>query len=196
MDTSGFYSIRHLKAAAIHTGINYNTLRADISFFVANSLLQKHGAKLRLKSLPRPIQKLIKFYSPDISATGFCNLIKKSIFFNHLYKQAVKESKKIFDRTIRKKYLTTVKDSNTFLGVNQSLFCSLSTVASYYDKSKTTALRYVRDLKKSGLIKVKRNCQQIAHVSQLPFLRNDRFINRIFVNGEFVFERLPNSYKF
>lgn len=196
VDQSGYYPVSQIKQAAIAIGINYNTLRADISFFQANSLIFKHGRNLRLKTLSASIRRFARFLPTSKSATEFCNLIKKSIFFSGLYKQAFIESRKIHDPQIRRKYLRTVRDNNTYLGVNQGLFCSLGNISGYFEKSVSTVKRYIQDLKKSRLLSVKNNLRVVGTVEQLSFFRKSFLVNRIEVVDNLVFERLTNSYKF
>jgi hypothetical protein len=184
--------------ASIATGINYNTLRADISFFSQKGFIEKRGRFLRLKRLSKEVLRWSHFFSSELPALEFCNSVKKSIFYSSLYKQAYREADKIIDKSTRIKFLQAVRNSNIFLGVNLGINCSLSTLGRYFGKSKATAFRYVKSLEKSNLLKVKRNYRILETQLSFDLIRkSDELRNRCFldVNGNII-ERLPNSYKF
>lgn len=197
ISTSGYYNSRLLQQAAIAIGINYNTIRADISWFEANGWLNRHHRNLRLITLTNQALNLLTIFENSKNQLEFCALVKKRLFFTGLYMQAKKEAENIHDPKIRAKYLRTVRGNNSPLGVKQGLFCSLGTVATYYGKSISSAKRYVKDLKRRRLVQVTGNATVIGqkeHFAQLK--RLPELMNRIFLSDGLVFLRQTNSYKF
>lgn len=197
INTSGLYNKNILKDAAIHSGINYNTLRADISFFEQKGWLQRSGKYLRLLRLSTSIYKFTRFSDISNSDIEFCDLVKKKIFFSGLYRQAKKESEKINDKKISKKYLKTVRGSISPIGVNHGIYCSIETIGRIFSKSSSTAKRYISGLKNRHLISVFNNSKVIGEAKDYDQLkRMPELINRIFMRENTVFLRLTNSYKF
>lgn len=197
INTSGLYNKSVLKEAAIHSGINYNTLRADISFFEQKGWIQKSGKYLRLLRLSTSISKFTRFSDTSNSDIEFCDLVKKNIFFSGLYRQAKKEAEKINDHKIAKKYLKTVRGSISPIGVNHGIYCSIATIGRIFSKSQSTAKRYISGLKNRRLIGVVNNSKIIGEAKDYNQLkRMPELINRIFLSENVVFLRQTNSYKF
>lgn len=197
ISTSGYYNSRLLQQAAIAIGINYNTLRADISWFEANGWLNRHHRNLRLLKPNNQVLNLLTIFNNSKNQLEFCALVKKRLFFTGLYAQAKKEAENIHDTKIKAKYLRTVRGNNSPLGVKQGLFCSLGTVSTYFGKSISSAKRYLKDLKKRKLVQVIGNAKVIGEQKDFNQLkRMPELINRVFLSNGLVFLRQTNSYKF
>lgn len=197
INTSGLYNKSILKDAAICSGINYNTLRADISFFEQKGWMQRSGRYLRLLRLSTTISKFTRFSDTANSDVHFCDLVKKNIFFSGLYRQAKKEAEKINDKKISQKYLKAVRGNISPIGVNHGIFCSIGTIGRIFSKSQSTAKRYISGLKNRRLISVVNNSKVIGQAKDYNQLkRMPELINRIFLSENLVFLRQPNSYKF
>ena len=205
-NTSGFYDKNRLSLCAKDCNLSYNTLRVDLKQWNKEGILSIHGNKLRFHALSGSNKTLFRHFQTfraDIikaknPALHFCNIIKTKHFFTYMYAQGLNEANKIQDQKIRRKYLRTVKNSKTSLGVNTGMNVSINTIGRIFGKSKTTGHKYVEQMQKAKLLTVNKHYEPLCNVEDFSLRLRYQYINRTVTNYEegIVYERKQNSYRF
>lgn len=207
VNSSGLYDICEFKKACEATKINYNTARARISCFESCGLLVRNKAAgvIKIVELTGNVERLYNLFERhrnDIEQSKnpkvyFADLWKRRLIKSNVVSQAFKEAEKCNDRNIARKYLRTVKGSNTQIGASSGINLALSTIGNIIGRSKATAHRAVERMNGEGMIKVKKQSLFVCHVSQVEyFKRKDNLYGRLFVDDFKVFERMQNVYSF
>lgn len=204
LDSSGLYNIKHLKLCSIACKIPYNTLRADLSWFVAIGVLWRGRNNLKLIRLGKQYKSLYGLYiryegqisQSNTPAIYFADLYKRKKIHNNIICQIKREATKC-DPINGKKLLKLVKTSKAKIGEKQGVYLSLGTIGRLFGRSKTTAYKYIERLNLNGIVKRIRNSAFICHLSEYQYHRKtEKLYGRLFVRSGKVYERLLNSYMF
>lgn len=204
LNSSGLYNIKQVRLCSIVSKIPYNTLRADLSWFVSNGVLRKDKNNLKLIRLSRTHQSLYGLYiryAGQISdsktpAIFFADLYKRKQIHSNVIYQVKKEAAKS-DPINGKKLLKLVNHSKAELGEKQGVYLSLGTIGRLLGRSKTTAYKYMERLNMNAIVGRIKNRAFICHSKEYYYHRKtDKLYGRLFVRNGEVYERLLNSYVF
>ena len=160
-----------------------------------------HLAFHKLKGRFANYWKVFSQYREEIlnasnEAIYFADLVKKRILYHYFSLQINKELAKIQDRTSTKKYKALVNSNETYVGEKHGIYCSIGSIARLMGKCKTTAWKYVNNMKENGILKVQKNSRKICPIREWNGELNEQYRNRTFSHKGFMCERLLNSYAF
>lgn len=204
LNSSGLYNIGQVKLCSIACKIPYNTLRADLSWFVAIGVLWRVKNNMKLIRLTKNYKSLYGLYikyegqisKSETPAIYFADLYKRKKIYNNIICQIKREANKC-DPINGKKLLKLVKTSKAEIGEKHGVHFSLGTIGHLFGRSKTTAYKYIERLNLNGIVKRKRNSAFICHLNEYHYHRKaEKLYGRLFVRSSKVYERLLNSYMF
>jgi hypothetical protein len=205
VNRSGLYDIREFRKACQSEKINYNTSRAQISFFGSCGLLVRNKGRgvIKIVELTGVVERLYKLFKQHQGAimesrnpkVYFADLWKRRLIKSNVVGQAYKEAEKCFDKGISRKFLRTVKRSKTPIGASDGINLLLPTIGDIIGRSRSTAHRAVERMNQSGIIEVWKDKAFVCHVSQIDcHKRQDEVYGKLFVRDCRVFKRMPNRY--